>query len=313
LHGELAYFCLLYLYLPEVQEQIVAFCDRHNNLQQSPIFDPRFDLLSYAIKYWPSHYKLALLKGPWSAHPTNHKVKFFEDRKAVRCWAEAYRTLSNSATRTDRCFLSPLPIFAVLGLDDLVTQQIESGDQSREFNQDCSLALTEAARNGHTGTEWLLLEILRPSHSTLRGAIMAAASRRDSPTLTKLVEYASRDVENFEWPPDLLCRAVWLGLESVVETLIESGTELDPPTPFRGMSPLHLAARNNHAGVAKLLLEGGASLTFQSLSSTSVLHTACIYGHPTVVKLLVEAGADLEAKDEWEWTLLQTCVSERTS
>jgi hypothetical protein len=62
-HGEIAYFCLVYLSSPEVHKQMVDFCDRHNNLRQSSLFESRFDLLSYAIKYWPSHYKLGASKG----------------------------------------------------------------------------------------------------------------------------------------------------------------------------------------------------------------------------------------------------------
>jgi ankyrin repeat protein len=46
------------------------------------------------------------------------------------------------------------------------------------------------------------------------------------------------------------------GYTDVVSLLLQHGAAPDP-ADFQGLKPLHLAARNNHAGVVRLLLQAG--------------------------------------------------------
>jgi hypothetical protein len=162
-----------------------------------------------------AQFLLEILRIRRADSPIFQAVKFIEDREATNCWAKAYHILSNSVTRASSCPSSLLSILASHGLDDLATRYLRPessmNGHSEQFTQDCSSALTEAARNGHTETVHLLLDVFTPNHSTLRDAIAAAASCGDLHPLIELVEYASKTVEKFEWPPDLLCRVAWYG------------------------------------------------------------------------------------------------------
>jgi ankyrin repeat protein len=94
----------------------------------------------------------------------------------------------------------------------------------------------------------------------------------------------------------------------VAKCLVESGAETDPLDPLHGMSPLNLAARNNYAGVARILLEGKANHSSQAEFGNTPLNTACIFGSPAVAQLLVGAKADLEIKNKWgSAPLVQAC------
>lgn len=223
--------------------------------------------------------------------------KFLDDPKATQLWAKSYHTLSNSITRPEKPLSSTLSILSSLGLNELVTQQTPSLSHS-EGSDDPSQALVEAARNDHVDTVRLLLNDFSPNQPTLRNAIKAAASCSEGNSLLELLECVSRPIENFEWPQDLLCRAAWLGLDNVARHLVQAGVKPNPPTPLHGMSPLHLAARNNHTIVAKTLLRENASLTCKALFSKSVLETTCAYGHADVVKLIIQKNSDLETKDD---------------
>jgi hypothetical protein len=77
---------------------------------------PQNDLRSYAIKYWLKHYKLI----PENLRPTVRALQFCENTAAIWLWAEAYWILWNPVSRTDRVFLSMLPVLAGLGIRDLV-------------------------------------------------------------------------------------------------------------------------------------------------------------------------------------------------
>lgn len=299
-HAEITSFCLNYLSLPEVKKQANEIVAQHISLPQCPVFDSRFDLLSYATRYWPDHYKLAISTNPESESvklTTQAVTKFFGDTDAVLLWARFHHFLSNPAIRPEKPLSSSLSILSSFGFDGFIAQKILLLDHSVEPGN-FSLALVEAARGDHVETLLLLLKRFTPSQPTLQDAIKAAASCSGENSLLVLLEYASGSVEKVEWLPDLLCRAAWLGLENVVTYLVRSGAEPNPPTPFHGMSPLHLAARNKHTSVANVLLKRNASLTCKALSGENVLQTACIYGHPEIVRLVAQAKSDLETEDE---------------
>ncbi|KAG8428507.1 hypothetical protein J3459_003871 [Metarhizium acridum] len=70
------------------------------------------------------------------------------------------------------------------------------------------------------------------------------------------------------------------------------------------MAPLHLARRSRHAGVAKLLVDGGASLAAK-LRETP-LDIAAAFGAQDIVKMLLDNGAAVDGKDNSGLTPLQS-------
>ena len=63
-----------------------------------------------------------------------------------------------------------------------------------------------------------------------------------------------------------------------------------------GTTAMHQAARNNHSGMLKVMIEKGADANITgdgpSEAGNTPLHTACIYGSTDAVKVLMENGAD---------------------
>ncbi len=68
-----------------------------------------------------------------------------------------------------------------------------------------------------------------------------------------------------------------------------------------GYTALHLAALNNHAEVAELLVSrrlGRASTDLQNVNLQTALHLAVERQHTQIVRLLVREGADLNITDK---------------
>ncbi|KAG6459755.1 hypothetical protein O3G_MSEX011597, partial [Manduca sexta] len=65
-----------------------------------------------------------------------------------------------------------------------------------------------------------------------------------------------------------------------------------------GYTALHLAALNNHAEVAELLVRGGARPDLQNANMQTALHLAVERQHTQIVRLLVAHGANLNICDK---------------
>ncbi|VVD01746.1 unnamed protein product [Leptidea sinapis] len=65
-----------------------------------------------------------------------------------------------------------------------------------------------------------------------------------------------------------------------------------------GYTALHLAALNNHAEIAELLVAGGARPDLQNANLQTALHLAVERQHTQIVRLLIANGADLNICDK---------------
>ncbi|KAG7239788.1 hypothetical protein INR49_028375 [Caranx melampygus] len=107
-------------------------------------------------------------------------------------------------------------------------------------------------------------------------------------------------------PLDLACEfgrlkvAQLLLSSNMVAALLEGEgghDSLDSPST----TPLHLAARNGHKDIIKLLLKAGIDINRATKAGTS-LHEAALYGKTEVVRLLLDASSSLQVravKDYW--------------
>ena len=302
-HGQIAQLCLRYLSFPSVQEQVKEFCHCHTQLDQTLISPPRRDLISYAVRYWPLHYKLA-----GSKRPMKEAVEFFQDPDARNTWARAHYVLSNPVTRIHKSYMSPLPVISMSGLDDLVDDQITRVRLMATFETDCGLAIVEAARHGHATTVRLLLQTCSPTHEALRDAISAAASFGEGGALDGLVEYASK-VEGFRWPSGVLGRVAWLGLAKTAKALVKWGVEVNPSDGLYNNSPLHLAVDARHTAVVKVLIRAKCDVNSRIGDGYTPLHLAAARGNPEIVKRLLDAGAEREAETTGLLTPLQLATT----
>ena len=289
-HQHITEACLLYLSLLQVQKSIVArYTHPPADLLEQTAYIPRYSLCSYAIKYWPRHYKLI----PRMIRPTESALEFCRDTRAMRVWTHAYWPLGKLVRRTDSDFLSPLPTLAGLGLQDLVTEWLDPKNQPNHL-KNCAIALAEAARNAEIEVVRTLLPI---SESNLEDTLTAASSACDEAILDLLITHIAHHCENYQWPPVLLCQAAQFGLESVVKLLLKCGASLEAAVTIHDLTPLHLAARHGRIEVAKILLENRANLAAVDENGLTPLHIASKYSQASVLSLLLNAHADCNAVD----------------
>lgn len=292
-HQQITAACLFYLSLLQGQKSI-----------ETSYFHPLADLLaekryvlpnsfsSYAIKYWPKHYKLI----PKINRPTESALKFCQNTKAAQIWVQAYWPLWKPIRQIDSIILSPLPILAGLGLQDLVTEWLDPKNQPN-YIENCAVALAEAARNAEIEFVSTLLPISGYSLSNLEDVLTAASSCCDQATLDLLIKHVAQRCEYFQWPPVLLCRAAQFGLDNVVQILLQCGASLEAAVTTHGLTPLHLAARHGHVKVTNVLLENKASLTAVDENGLTPLHIASKHSQAAVLSLLLDAHADCNAMD----------------
>ncbi|XP_039992013.1 caskin-2-like isoform X2 [Xiphias gladius] len=109
-------------------------------------------------------------------------------------------------------------------------------------------------------------------------------------------------------PLDLACEfgrlkvAQLLLSSNMVAALLEGEgghDSLDSPST----TPLHLAARNGHKDIIKLLLKAGIDINRATKAGTS-LHEAALYGKTEVVRLLLDAGINVNMRNTYNQTAL---------
>uniref|UniRef100_A0A3P9P7A7 CASK interacting protein 2 n=1 Tax=Poecilia reticulata TaxID=8081 RepID=A0A3P9P7A7_POERE len=88
---------------------------------------------------------------------------------------------------------------------------------------------------------------------------------------------------------------------NMVAALLED--ERKEPTDSAYTTPLHLAARNGHQDVIRLLLKAGIDINKTSKSGTA-LHEAALYGKTEAVRLLLDAGVDVNIRNTYNQTAL---------
>ncbi|XP_067332176.1 caskin-2-like isoform X2 [Channa argus] len=108
-------------------------------------------------------------------------------------------------------------------------------------------------------------------------------------------------------PLDLACE---FGRVKVAQLLLNSNMvtalledERKEPTDSAFTTPLHLAARNGHKDIIRLLLKAGIDINKTTKSGTA-LHEASLYGKTEVVKLLLDAGVDVNIRNTYNQTAL---------
>lgn len=311
-HLDILEICLAFLTLPTIPSptEILPSSDSIEMPAMTLKRRSEHHQLPYAVEYWARHYKLFKAEREDSVDVIEEGIsKLLRDQLTRQSWQKMYDKLANPFLRPSEKFLTPLSVVAHFGLDDLV-----EGFQA-EFSQESSLALVEAARNGHFATVRHILQSDKLSltfhNAYLPQALMAAMSTGAGDTIGAILKYfheeKGKDIE-YPWLSKILCRAAYLGQEEAVKAILGLGVEVDATNDEHGKTPLYIAASVQHRATAKVLLDAHASLTVRTTNNGyTPLHVA-IYSQD-VTRLLLEYGAELEVKSTYNITPLQlACI-----
>lgn len=297
-HLDIANFCLKYLSQPTVREYInKTFPATDAESFESPTFAYRGNLCSYALQAWTHHFLLSSPKPDLS--------KFLSQPSApelASSWAKGYWALSNPITRGTTCLDTLFPIFASLGLADV----IEARDDT-----DTRRGLLEAASKGQSEVVLALMKKIEVPESTLMDIIVAAAAYGDEDMMLDMLDRIilnnpKPDVAT--WSPVLLHRAAWIGFDRFADRILDLGYPPDIEGSWSSIikaSPLSQAARNFHVGMVRTLIKHNADMTSRHLYDRVPIHHVAGQGHAEIAKILAEEGkTDIEVTDEDNKTTL---------
>ncbi|XP_041830483.1 caskin-2-like isoform X2 [Melanotaenia boesemani] len=177
--------------------------------------------------------------------------------------------------------MRPLHYAAWQGKADSVLLLLRAGASVNSPSQDGQIPLHLSAQYGHYEVSEMLLQ--HQSNPCLR-------SKAKKTPLDLACEFGRLKV------------AQLLLSSNMVTTLLEGDGGNDglnsPPT-----TPLHLAARNGHKDVIRLLLKAGIDINRSTKAGTS-LHEAALYGKTEVVRLLLDAGINVNMRNTYNQTAL---------
>ncbi|XP_038133870.1 LOW QUALITY PROTEIN: caskin-2 [Cyprinodon tularosa] len=109
-------------------------------------------------------------------------------------------------------------------------------------------------------------------------------------------------------PLDLACefgrlKVTQLLLSSNMVSALLEGERGDDSLDSPSTTALHLAARNGHKDIIKLLLKAGIDINRATKAGTA-LHEAALYGKTEVVRLLLDAGINVNIRNTYNQTAL---------
>ncbi|XP_055753678.1 caskin-2-like isoform X3 [Salvelinus fontinalis] len=180
----------------------------------------------------------------------------------------------------DRNGMRPLHYAAWQGKADSVLMLLRAGAGVNGVSQDGHIPLHLAAQYGHYDVSEMLLQ------------------HQSNPCLINKTK---------KTPLDLACEfgrvkvAQLLLSSNMVVALLEGNSKEPADSGFN--TPLHLAARNGHKDIIRLLLKAGIDINRATKAGTA-LHEASLYGKTEVVRQLLEAGIDVNIRNTYNQTAL---------
>ncbi|XP_036445980.1 caskin-2 isoform X4 [Colossoma macropomum] len=176
--------------------------------------------------------------------------------------------------------MRPLHYAAWQGKADSVLLLLRAGASVNGASQDGQIPLHLAAQYGHYEVSEMLLQ------------------HQSNPCMVNKAK---------KTPLDLACEfgrlkvAQLLLSSNMITTLLEGDKRDSIESAFN--TPLHLAARNGHKDIIRLLLKAGIDINRATKAGTA-LHEASLYGKTEVVRLLLDAGIDVNIRNTYNQTAL---------
>ncbi|KAL7793938.1 ankyrin repeat protein [Trichoderma afarasin] len=299
-NGDIATVCLCYFKLKGTQEKFSRLSPtipeegpRATLLDATIIAHQRDNMAQYAVRFWPQHYGAS---GKYK--PSNMVHDLFSDRAARAAWEVPFFFFSNPLKRVNRSYVSPLPIFAMLGLEDLIDEYLESQKSQHGFSQDCWYAITEASRVGNKAIVRRLLDQVPVDESELENSLFWAAAYGKDGAADILLEHIP-NLNTFQWPKNILHQAAIAGLNNILAALIQAGHNMNEPDPLWGAPPVTAAAFWNQTSTIEFLIDSDANidLSIGDIDGDDALSIASTVGEPHMVAILLQGGANVHHKN----------------
>lgn len=117
------------------------------------------------------------------------------------------------------------------------------------------------------------------------------AVRHNKPGLCRyLLEHGARPYSNLVYEYFPLHEACSRGYDAVVTVFIESGIDLDKPTPVDLDTPLHIACMRGNIGCVHLLLRGNVGTNLRNRAGHTPLEAAVYHDQDDLAKLFAVYG-----------------------
>lgn len=309
----LAETCLRYFQLKRTQDALDKFSSE--NLEGGPwetsldamvISHPRTSLAEYAVRFWPQHYKAS---GQFKPSQLVHEL--FASKQARAGWEVSFWLFSNPFTRIQRHYISTLPIFAMLGLEDLVDDKVKSENDQRWFEKDCWLAITESARVGNKEMVEKLLNQVGVDEEELHTAILWAAAQDNTDVLNMLIDKIP-DLAAFQWPEEVMYRAAAAGQDDLIAAILLSSFDINEVSSYWGASAAGIVAWRNQFSTMEVLLysEFKPDLTITDDDGDGPISNAVMRGDIRLIELLLQGGANIGTRDNGGRGLVQLAVKD---
>ncbi len=108
-----------------------------------------------------------------------------------------------------------------------------------------------------------------------------------------------------------LALAAFFGREDVADYLLNRGADVAfVSRNSLGVTALHAALANRHAGIARKLIERGADVNAAQPQGFRPLHSAAFHGQEEIVRMLLARGADARAATNDGVTALELAVQQ---
>ncbi|KAK1244948.1 hypothetical protein MKX08_004577 [Trichoderma sp. CBMAI-0020] len=301
-NGEIATACLRYFKLKSAQEKLAMLFP--GSLDEGPwatlldatvIAHQRDSMAGYAIRFWPQHYNASGTFKP------SHLVRdLFSDRAARAAWEVPFFFFSNPLTRINRSYVSSLPVFAMLGLEDLIHEDVESHKSQPGFSKDCWYAITEASRVGNIPIVQRLLDQLPVDEGELRNALFWATAYGKDGTADILLQHIP-DLSSFQWPEHILHQAAAAGLDNILAALIKAGHNMNELGPFGDVSAITMAVWGNRTSTVEFLIHSDAKidLSIRDTDGEDTLMNAVWVGEPHMVDIILQGGGSVYTKNDY--------------